>query len=84
MLPGLRYRDTYKHFVGFASCNFMVQDVVQLYVSTMINCCFRGSVPPGARFDPIGPPGTEPRRGGLWGTPDADHLAPPGYDDMFT
>jgi hypothetical protein len=40
-------------------------------------------VPPGARFDPIGPPGTEPRRAGLWGTPDADHEAPPGYDDMF-
>jgi hypothetical protein len=40
-------------------------------------------VPPGARFDPIGPPGTGPRRGGTWGAPDADHLPPPGYDDMF-
>lgn len=46
----------------------------------MSNCCFRGSVPPGARFDPVGPSGTEPRRGGI---PDPDHLPPPGYDDMF-
>lgn len=44
----------------------------------------RGSVPPGARFDPFGPrAGTEPRRGGTHRTPDADHLPPPGYDDMF-
>ncbi|KAM9296974.1 proteasome inhibitor PI31 subunit [Gastrophryne carolinensis] len=36
-----------------------------------------GAVPPGARFDPIGPPGAH-RPG-----PDPDHLPPPGYDDMF-
>ncbi|XP_068118937.1 proteasome inhibitor PI31 subunit isoform X2 [Hyperolius riggenbachi] len=36
-----------------------------------------GAVPPGARFDPFGPPGTG--RSG----PDPDHLPPPGYDDMF-
>ena len=82
MLEALRYRDTYRHFVGFASCKFWVQDMVQLYVLMIINCCFRGSVPPGARFDPVGPPGPEPRSD-LWGTPNADHLAPPGYDDMF-
>lgn len=41
-----------------------------------------GSVPPGARFDPFGPPDIlrprPPRR-----NPDDDHLPPPGYDDMF-
>ena len=57
--------------------------MVQVYVLTTINCCFRGSVPPGARFDPVGPPGIGPRRAGIWRTPDADHLPPPGYDDMF-
>ena len=36
----------------------------------------RGAVPPGARFDHFGPPGTGPG-------PDPDHLPPPGYDDMF-
>ncbi|KAF7248486.1 Proteasome inhibitor PI31 subunit [Varanus komodoensis] len=36
-----------------------------------------GSVPPGARFDPFGPPGAG--RGG----PGPDHLPPPNYDDMF-
>lgn len=36
----------------------------------------RGSIPPGARFDPFGPPGMRPQ-------PDPDHLPPPGYDDMF-
>nr|XP_022301346.1 proteasome inhibitor PI31 subunit-like [Crassostrea virginica] len=35
-----------------------------------------GAVPPGARFDPFGPPGTGP-------VPDPDHMPPPGYDDMF-
>ncbi|XP_062592078.1 proteasome inhibitor PI31 subunit-like, partial [Saccostrea cucullata] len=35
-----------------------------------------GAVPPGARFDPFGPPGTGPG-------PDPDHMPPPGYDDMF-
>ncbi|KAI8075482.1 PI31 proteasome regulator N-terminal-domain-containing protein [Gilbertella persicaria] len=55
----------------------------------------RGSVPPGARFDPIGPFGGLPRRptggnrgrGGphrnFAGEPDNDELRPPGYDDMF-
>lgn len=50
---------------------------------------FRGSVPPGARFDPIGPFGTMPTRppgrGGLGrggrnfhsGDPDNDELPPP-------
>lgn len=49
----------------------------------------RGAVPPGARFDPFGPPGLGrrggrggPSRGGF-GAPDHDHLPPPGYEDMF-
>ncbi|CAH1774476.1 unnamed protein product [Owenia fusiformis] len=48
----------------------------------------RGAVPPGARFDPFGPPppdlvpSGEPRGGHRVG-PDNDHLPPPGYDDMF-
>lgn len=42
----------------------------------------RGAAPPGARFDPFGPPDSNPpvpntRR------PDADHFPPPGSDDMF-
>lgn len=43
----------------------------------------RGSLPPGARFDPFRPPDVDrfaparPRR------PDNDELPPPGYDDMF-
>ncbi len=56
-----------------------------------------GAVPPGARFDPFGPPGIPDRgfpgryggpgrqpgpRGGFGG-PDPDHLPPPGYDDSF-
>nr|CAD7411058.1 unnamed protein product [Timema poppensis] len=45
---------------------------------------FRGSIPPGARFDPFGPPGSTPNPGRFGrGPPDADHLPPPGYDDMF-
>ncbi|KAI9486556.1 MAG: PI31 proteasome regulator N-terminal-domain-containing protein [Benjaminiella poitrasii] len=58
----------------------------------------RGSVPPGARFDPIGPFGSLPARpsgrggrgGGqsgprrpFSGEPDNDELSPPGYNDMF-
>ncbi|KAL4217689.1 Proteasome inhibitor PI31 subunit [Mactra antiquata] len=39
-----------------------------------------GAVPPGARFDPFGPPGTHP---GQRPGPDPDHMRPPGYDDMF-
>ena len=39
-------------------------------------------MPPGARFDPFGPPDIlRPRP--LPGQPDNDHLPPPGYDDMF-
>ncbi|KAI0231071.1 Proteasome inhibitor PI31 subunit [Lamellibrachia satsuma] len=37
----------------------------------------RGAVPPGARFDPFGPPGVHR------GEPDNDEAPPPGYDDMF-
>ncbi|KAI8098696.1 PI31 proteasome regulator N-terminal-domain-containing protein [Halteromyces radiatus] len=58
----------------------------------------RGSVPPGARFDPIGPFGANPTRrgrgafgrgrgqgrGGQFpGEPDNDELPPPGFNDMF-
>ncbi|KAI8339736.1 PI31 proteasome regulator N-terminal-domain-containing protein [Chlamydoabsidia padenii] len=59
----------------------------------------RGAVPPGARFDPIGPFGGNPGRGGgifgrggrgrgsgrsqFSGEPDNDELPPPGYNDMF-
>ncbi|XP_013183925.1 proteasome inhibitor PI31 subunit [Amyelois transitella] len=44
----------------------------------------RGSVPPGARFDPFGPPGVGPRPGRRPPPPDADHLPPPGFNDnMF-
>ena len=39
-------------------------------------------MPPGARFDPIGPPRTL-NRGFVRNIPDDDHLPPPGYDDMF-
>ncbi|CAL1535144.1 unnamed protein product [Lymnaea stagnalis] len=36
-----------------------------------------GSIPPGARFDPVGPAGMRPM-------PDPDHERPPdGFDDMF-
>lgn len=49
----------------------------------------RGAVPPGARFDPFGPPDLDPSgsrypdfRNSRSG-PDPDHLPPPGYDDMF-
>ena len=48
------------------------------------NC--RGAVPPGARFDPIGPPHPDPSRNpdaAFSGEPDPDHLPPPGYDDMY-
>ncbi|KAG8226149.1 hypothetical protein J437_LFUL005810 [Ladona fulva] len=46
----------------------------------------RGSIPPGARFDPFGPPDIDnrPRRGGFGRmNPDHDHMPPPGFDDMF-
>ncbi|XP_061385737.1 proteasome inhibitor PI31 subunit [Danaus plexippus] len=44
----------------------------------------RGSVPPGARFDPFGPPGVGPLPGRRPPPPDADHLPPPGFNDnMF-
>lgn len=54
-----------------------------------------GAVPPGARFDPFGPPPPEfiparppgypaqPRSGGFPGDPDPDHLPMPGSHDMF-
>nr|XP_032528657.1 proteasome inhibitor PI31 subunit [Danaus plexippus plexippus] len=46
--------------------------------------CRRGSVPPGARFDPFGPPGVGPLPGRRPPPPDADHLPPPGFNDnMF-
>ncbi|XP_014475550.1 PREDICTED: proteasome inhibitor PI31 subunit [Dinoponera quadriceps] len=41
-----------------------------------------GAIPPGARFDPIVPPDLEPPRPSRL-RPDADHLPPPGYGDMF-
>jgi len=45
----------------------------------------RGSIPPGARFDPFGPVGPyQPRPNpNRFSGPDPDHLPPPGYDDMF-
>ncbi|XP_008556311.1 proteasome inhibitor PI31 subunit [Microplitis demolitor] len=41
-----------------------------------------GAVPPGARFDPFGPPDNDLPRPSRR-NPDHDHLPPPGYDDMF-
>uniref|UniRef100_A0A1B6D1P0 Proteasome inhibitor PI31 subunit n=1 Tax=Clastoptera arizonana TaxID=38151 RepID=A0A1B6D1P0_9HEMI len=43
----------------------------------------RGAVPPGARFDPFGPPGAGSRGRPRRFPPDSDHMPPPGYDDMF-
>lgn len=49
----------------------------------------RGAVPPGARFDPFGPPsrpGFPPNfqgGGNPFGGPDNDDLPPPGYNDMY-
>ncbi|XP_045495463.1 proteasome inhibitor PI31 subunit [Colias croceus] len=44
----------------------------------------RGAVPPGARFDPFGPPGVGPMPRRRPPPPDADHLPPPGFNDnMF-
>ncbi|XP_041972581.1 proteasome inhibitor PI31 subunit [Aricia agestis] len=40
----------------------------------------RGAVPPGARFDPFGPPGAGPFPGRR-PPPDADHFPPPGFND---
>ncbi|PIK39396.1 putative proteasome inhibitor PI31 subunit-like [Apostichopus japonicus] len=45
-----------------------------------------GAVPPGARFDPVGPPRPDSGRNPvhpLSGEPTPDHMRPPGYDDMF-
>lgn len=39
-------------------------------------------MPPGSRFDPFGPPDNNPLNF-RQGVPDADHMPPPGYDDMF-
>ncbi|GAB6018667.1 Proteasome inhibitor PI31 subunit [Chamberlinius hualienensis] len=45
----------------------------------------RGIVPPGARFDPFGPPVPDSnlRSNRRFGEPNPDHLPPPGFDDMF-
>ena len=44
----------------------------------------RGMVPPGARYDPVGPGGMGGRNPNLFpGEPDPDELKPPGYDDQF-
>lgn len=47
---------------------------------------FRGSIIPGARFDPFGPPNPDQVRPGRRPPPDSDHMPPPGfgYDDMFS
>jgi len=45
-----------------------------------------GQMPPGARFDPFGPPNpARPGAGtGQWAVPNPDHEPPPpGFDDMF-
>nr|CDS33359.1 proteasome inhibitor [Hymenolepis microstoma] len=46
-----------------------------------------GVVPPGARFDPIGPPIMPPRsigpRGSRFSNPDPDSAIPPGWEDMY-
>ncbi|KAL5971914.1 Proteasome inhibitor PI31 subunit [Taenia solium] len=46
-----------------------------------------GIVPPGARFDPIGPPIMPPRgigpRGSRFNNPDPDSALPPGWEDMY-
>ncbi|XP_023952033.2 proteasome inhibitor PI31 subunit isoform X2 [Bicyclus anynana] len=44
----------------------------------------RGAVPPGARFDPFGPPGVGVPPGRRPPPPDSDHFPPPGFNDhMF-
>ncbi|XP_012056773.1 PREDICTED: proteasome inhibitor PI31 subunit [Atta cephalotes] len=40
------------------------------------------AIPPGARFDPFGPPELDPMRP-HHRRPDDDHLSPPQYNDMF-
>ncbi|KAM7537480.1 hypothetical protein Aperf_G00000072407 [Anoplocephala perfoliata] len=46
-----------------------------------------GMVPPGARFDPIGPPMMPTRgigpRGSRFNNPDPDSALPPGWEDMY-
>lgn len=42
-----------------------------------------GAVPPGARFDPFGPPDNDMPRFARRNPDNPDHFAPPGYDDMF-
>ncbi|XP_077539351.1 proteasome inhibitor 31 kDa [Haemaphysalis longicornis] len=45
----------------------------------------RGAVPPGARFDPFGPPRPDDPSGIRYSGPNPDHLPrPPDYDDMFS
>ncbi|KAI4482573.1 hypothetical protein M0804_008426 [Polistes exclamans] len=41
-----------------------------------------GAVPPGARFDPFGPPDVNPMPRRIQ-NPDNDEFPPPGYNDMF-
>ncbi|KAL1447480.1 hypothetical protein MTO96_044276, partial [Rhipicephalus appendiculatus] len=47
-----------------------------------------GSIPPGARFDPFGPPRPDMppgAPGSRFSGPNPDHLPPPpDYDDMFS
>lgn len=61
-------------------------NVVNLYVwlNTNFFYFFKGAVPPGARFDPFGPPEPDailpvrgPRPNRIGGDPDPDHLPPP-------
>eukprot|EP01132_Coremiostelium_polycephalum_P000631 gene631-782_t len=43
----------------------------------------RGAVPPGARFDPFGPPLRGPGGNNRFSGPDPDHLNPPGFNNNF-
>uniref|UniRef100_T1IPQ1 Proteasome inhibitor PI31 subunit n=1 Tax=Strigamia maritima TaxID=126957 RepID=T1IPQ1_STRMM len=61
-----------------------VKDQKPKHLLLLVMSC-SGSVPPGARFDPFGPPdpdalpGSQPPTG-----PNPDHMKPPDFDDMFT
>lgn len=65
-----------------------ILDTVGFYHLRMIKhfYLFRGSIIPGARFDPFGPPNPDQVRPGRRPPPDSDHMPPPGfgYDDMFS
>lgn len=43
----------------------------------------RGSLPPGARFDPFRPPDVDLPRRPRQNNPDNDDFPPPGFDDMY-